>query len=439
MIKLSCTDRAKDVMLDFGPAFGDRDAIRDVLNRRLTPSGAASVAGSASQSRGTAASSTAAQEVISDWSSLPAKEREWRQLLMRKKEVFDLHRSLVASRIVADEKFWKGMNVKYNQNGQRRGATAADLELAEDVGISKGVPSASFIPVDAEATKDMEVKWIGDTPSPGERHRIFMEHPSVALAYRAKVLDSRAGARMSDVDFWTVYKQSSMAHKHVKGTKRAAVVATQADVLFAAYHAREEDAAETAEKSRVASMASSINMDRFDDHRQVHVEDAHNAGEAPTAKRTREQSNVAGQRRGLELMRKLNLHGTMVLDGVSLQARNPWREERGTDSIPALRHLENTATPAYTKLALENEQAFLAAQAGKAQVGKRAKIAEEAQLAEGAVSSDAMNEDAMSGFEGRAQFLQKALAAWEPSLSSHLEGRVGNAGKLDVLLQGMKP
>lgn len=426
-------------MLDFGPAFGDRDAIRDVLNRRLTPSGAASAAGSGPPSRTAAASSTATKEIISDWSALPAKDREWRQLLMRKKEVFDLHRSLVASRIVPDEKFWKGMNVKYKPNGQRRGATAADLELADGVGICKGVPSASFIPVDAEATKDMEVKWIGDTPSPGERHRIFMEHPSVALAYRAKVLDSRAGARMSDVDFWTVYKQSSMAQKHVKGTKRAAVVATQADALFATFHAREDDAAEATERKRVAAMASSINMDRFDDHRQVHVEDAHNAGDAPTAKRAHGQSNVAGQRRGLELMRKLNMHGTMVLDGVSFQASNAWREEKGTDSIPALRHLESVASPAYTKLALENEQAFLAAQSGKAQVGKRSGSADGGQRAEDATSPDAMVDGVAGGLDVRAQFLQNALTAWEPSLSSHLEGEAGNAAKLKVLLQGMKP
>lgn len=438
MIKLSCTDRAKDVMLDFGPAFGDRDAIRDVLNRRLTPSGAASAAASA-PNRAVPAPSPSATEFVIDWNGLPTRDREWRQLLMRKKEVFDLHRSLVASRIVEDEKFWKGMNVKYKPNGQRRGATAADLELADGIGSCKGVPSASFIPVDAEATKDMEVKWIGDVPNPGERHRIFMEHPAVSLAYRAKVLDSRAGARMSDTDFWTVYKQSSMAQKHVKGTKRAAVVATQADALFATYHAREDDAAEAAERRRVASMASSINMDRFDDHRQIHVEDAHRAGDAPMAKRVRGNSNVASQRRGLELMRKLNTHGTMVLDGVSFEAGNSWREEKDAESIPALSHLKGAVEPTYTKLALENEQAFLAAQSGKAQVGKSSEAAAEGSLAEEVDTPSAGKEDLANSFEKRAQFLQQALAGLPLTLSSHLEGRTDNCAKLNVLLQWMKP
>lgn len=435
MIKLSCADRAKDVMLDFGTAFGDRDAIRDVLNRRLTPSGAASAAAGV-QHQGVA-SSGPSNDFVLNWNSLPAEDCEWRQLLIRKKEVFDLHRSLVASRIVDDAKFWKGMRVKYKPNGQRRGATAAELELADDVGCWKGVPSAAFTPVDAEATKDMAVKWIGNAPSPGERHRIFMEHPAVALAYRGKVLDSNAGARMTDAAFWGVYKQSSMAQKHVKGTKRAAVVATEADAWFAEYHARELAAADAAEQRRATSIHSSINMDRFDDHRQIHVEDMHKAGEASrTVKHRRGKTNAAAETRGLELMRKLNMHGTMVLDGVSFEAGKAWREDKESESIPSLIHLEGAKTPVYAKLALENEQAFLAAQSGKGRIGK-------ASLSD--VSNGNADEDPRVAYASapdlhlRAQFLQESLASWVPRLSSHLEGSDYNPARLTLLLQEMKP
>jgi hypothetical protein len=432
MIRLLCTDRATPVMLDFGTAFEDRDAIRDVLNRRLTPAGAADAANaSRAQATPTTPAATRAETPGVDWMKLTVEERKWRQSLMQKKEVISLHRSLVASSIVDDEKFWKGMRCKYKPNGQRKGATAAELELTDDGGSRQGVPSAAFIPVDADATKDIPINWVGDTPSAGERHRIFMDHPAVSLAYRAKVLDAPAGARMSDTSFWGVYKQSSMAQKHVKGTKRAAAVATEADAMFAEYHAQEDLSVKAAEQKRATAVDLSLNMDRFDDHRQVHVMDAYGSGDAPeTAKRRQGQRNAAAESRGLELMRKLNMHGTMVLDGVTISPTRAWREDDDTRAHP-LRDLEGRAAPVFTKLALENEEAFLAAHSS----GGRTTNSDPGVST--ASANDGEQEKEICSLQNAARLLHESLVGWVPS-SQHLENKKNNK-LLDGLLRSMKP
>jgi hypothetical protein len=324
------------------------------------------------------------------------------------------------------------MKCKYKPNGQRRGATAAELEGACPVGSSKGVPSAAFTPADGIDTAIAGVNWGGDTPGSAERHRIFMDHPAVSLAYRAKVLDAKPGAQMSEAAFWGVYKQSSMAQRHVHGRKRAAAVATEADAMFAEFHAREQVALDAAERRRAAAVDTSINMDRFDDHRQVHVLDAHGGGEPPRgAKRRRGQSNAAEETRGLELMRKLNMHGAMVLDGVSNQSSSAWREDDEERAHP-LRHLEDRPAPVYAQLALEDERAFLAAQSGSGRAGRPVDAATGHR---GAVHSGGSAAD----LQAAAQCMAGGMAHWAPPLSRYDGGKAENGAALDALLAMMKP
>lgn len=422
-IRINSKDRATPIMLDFGTNFDDRDAIRDVLNRRLTPDGAAG-AGAAPAPEPKAAPAKPAV----DLSALPAEERNRRRVLLQKKEVADLYRRLVGSEVVDDEKFWKAIKLKYKPNGQRRGATAAELESSRGVGADKGVPSTAFVTTEEVARPDNAPPWEGETPSPADRHRVFMDHPAVALAYRAKVLDAQPGARMTEKAFWSVYMQSSMAQRHVKGTKRAAKVATEADVMFAEFHAQEHTAAEASDQRRAAAVDPSINMDRFDDHRQVHVRDAHDIGTGMVAakRKRRNETNATGETRGLELMRRLNMHGTMVLDGVNDGESAAWREADDLRAHP-FRHLEGTEAPAYAKLALENEQAFLAAQAG-VDHGSAARGA-----GKGAGASAA--EDLPANLASR---VSAAVQDWTPSLALYGNGMEGNKATLDCLLDKMK-
>lgn len=410
-------------MLDFGANFDDRDAIRDVLNRRLTPDGAANGAGSVAP----AAPKPKPKPVV-DLSALPAEERNRRRVLLRKKEVADLYRRLVNSGVVDDEKFWKATKLKYKPNGQRRGATAAELETATGVGVEKGVPSTAFVTTE-EITRPVNAPpFEGETPTAAERHRTFMDHPAVSLAYRAKVLDASPGARMSEKAFWSVYMQSSMAQRHVKGTKRAAKVATEADVMFAEFHAAEHFAMEAAEQARAAAVDASINMDRFDGHRQVHVRDAHDVGTgmASSKRMRRNETNATGETRGLGLMRKLNMHGTMALDGLSGGVSAAWREADDLRAHP-FRHLEGEVAPAYAKLALENEEAFLAAQAG-VDVGSNGGIS-------GQRDAVAAGGERPSNL---ASLVSSQFSDWTPHLFQFGNGMEQNKATLDDLLGKMK-
>lgn len=425
MIRIHSVDRAAPVMLDFGGAFGDRDAIRDVLNRKLTPAGAASSA-SATPPVSTVPVATGSPQVA-DWSSLSTDERKWRQLLMKRKEVIDLHRNLVASRIVDDEKFWKGMKCKFKQNGQRGSATAAEIEGPSDVGISQGVPSAALVSVVDASSDGGEIAWGGDTPSSAQRHRIFMEHPAVSLAYRAKVLDAASGARMTESSFWGVYKRSSMAQRHMKGAKRAAAVATEADAMFAEFTAKEDIELEAAEQKRAKKVDSSLNIDRFDDHRQLHVQDARADALLRLLKPKRGRSSAPGESRGLDLMRKLNTHGSMVLDGVAQQSSSAWREDEDARAHP-LRHLEGTPIPEYTKLALRDERAFLEAQTcGPPASGNKVDIDNSKRC----VGQQELEEATLH--------MSQQLKGWDPDLSTFADGDGRNGGILNALLAKMRP
>lgn len=415
MIRIHSADRATPVMLDFGSAFGDRDAIRDVLNRRLTPAGAAGGAGAAARASQAPGASLAPPPVI-DWSSLTPEERKWRQLLMKRREVASLHRNLVASQIVDEDKFWKGMKCKFKPNGQRGGPTAAEIEKLGEVGASKGVPSAAFVSsVDSSGDG---IEWRGEVPSSAERHRIFMEFPAVSLAYRAKVLDARPGVRMTEASFWKVYKTSSMAQRHIKGTKRAAAVATEADAMFAEFTARESKAMQAAEHELATQVDSSINIDRFDDHRQPHVLDARSDALLQPPKQRRGRGNSVGESRGLDLMRKLNTHGSMVLDGLARQSRFAWREDEDARAHP-LRHLEGEATPEYAKLAVQDERAFLAAQAGRA-----------------VQKEQDTNKEELANL---ALYMSQQMESWDPGLTVYADGGTRNNIVLSGILHKINP
>lgn len=428
VIRIMSADRAAPVMLDFGTSFGDRDAVRDVLNKRLTPAGAASSAPSASGALFSGQSQkilqTNAQPKV-DWSSLPAEQRDWRTLLMTKKEVVVLHMKLVGSGIVSDDKFWKELKWKYKQNGQRRGLTAAEIEDFSAIGSEKGVPSSAFDnPAESESARGAQ--WVGDIPSSAERHIIFMEHPAVSLAYRAKVLDAPASTRMPETAFWSVFKKSSMAHSRLKGTKRAAAVATEADAMFAEFHARRNEVFTANEQKRARTIDNTLNMDRFDDHRQLHVLEGHaSSGDAPRdIKRRREGTGSAGESRGLDIMRKLNQHGTMILDGVGRGIPTSWRDEEGARQHP-LPDLEEDYSQEYTKLNVDHTN-LLQGQGGFR--GDRSKS-----------GLDASRDDRQC--EGRLRLLQAfgksssvSFKNWTPNLTRLLQGfDEGQATLIEIL------
>jgi TFIIH p62 subunit, N-terminal domain len=459
MIRIQSNDRATPIMLDFGTGFGDRDAIRDVLNRRLTPAGAANATVGSDPIPEPALVAPAQPSI--DWSALPIEERKKRELLLRKKEIRALHMRLVVSGIVDDDKFWRGMKCKYKDNGQRRGASVADEGDDEDgavsIGTDHGVPSAAFdSSVERAAAGDHgAVKWAGDMPSVAERHRVFMEHPAVSLAFRAKVLDARPGALMSEAAFWAVYKQSSMAQKHIKGTKRAAAVATEADAMFAEFHASVQQALEAEEKQRAAAVDGSLNLSRFDDHRTRHVTDGHAAGgEAPRGTKRRAAGgkvNAAEESRGLALMRQLNRHGAMVVESdgivglgsstgrdggsiagnkavdpaasINCDALGAWREDED-ERVHPLRHLEQSEQPIYASLALGDERAFIAAR-----------------------TTSGISDKEFSGARAESESLRAAalefgrgLQGWQPNLGRLGQDGCGIAGiQLAGILAKMKP
>jgi hypothetical protein len=441
MIRIDTADRAVPVKLDFGTTFGDRDAIRDVLSMRLTPDGAANAAETAQRNAGTSASANPSAtpslenkpQISVDWAALSAEERKWREILFRKKDVFSLYRRIVESGIIEDETFWKGMKCKYKPNGQRRGTTSNDVEEFGAIGSDKGVPSAAFDQAGDCGQEDASATWAGEVPNAGERHRIFMEHPAVLLAYRAKVLDAKPGAKMTEAAFWVVYRKSTMGQRHLKGSKRGAAVATEADAMFAEFHAREKRVCMAEEQHRASLVDKSLNLRRFDGHRQEHVLQGHVVGgEAPRGfKRQDGTTNAAGESRGLDLMRKLNRHGAMVVEGVSDGVKDAWHEnaEERTHPLP---DLENMPAREYSQLMVESETAFFAAQGRGLQTDFSANGTPRDE-------HDAQSRATEAKLKIRAAFMSKRLTGWEPNLGRLAHGHTMAGETLEEVLTAMRP
>jgi hypothetical protein len=441
MIRIDSADRAVPVKLDFGTTFGDRDAIRDVLSKRLTPDGAASAADSAQRDAGASASPKPTTtpvlenkpQISVDWAALSVEERKWREILFRKKDVFSLYRRIVESGIIEDETFWKGMKCKYKPNGQRRGTTANDVEEFGAIGSDQGIPSAAFDQAGDCGQEDASSTWAGEVPNAGERHRIFMDHPAVMLAYRAKVLDAKPGAKMTEAAFWVVYRKSTMGQSHLKGSKRGAAVATEADAMFAEFHAREKRVRVAEEQHRASLVDKSLNLSRFDDHRQEHVLQGHVVGgEAPRGfKRQDGTTNAAGESRGLDLMRKLNRHGAMVVEGVSDGVKEAWHEnaEERTHPLP---DLEDPPAREYSQLMVESETAFFTAQGRGLQPDLSANGPRADELDVQSCATDAK-------LRFHAAVMSKRLTGWEPNLRRLAHGHNMAGEILEEVMTAMRP
>lgn len=366
MIRLVCTDRDAPIKLDFGREFGDRDAIRDVLNRLQssgpnavrapTTAGVASASGSATNGAGAVPAPGPPPKPMTP------KEREWREKLLAHKDVRRLHGRLVRMTgvsVISDDMFWEGMRYKFKPNGERRPNTGTAADESDDGDVDGGVGARTGVPSDAYSTAADAgldtTKWANTIPNPAERHQVFMRYPAVARALNAKVPKD-----MSEEKFWSFFLQSSMATRRGKDarmSKIAAASANEAETVFTEFQARETAQLETDLQARAAGLSTDIDLDRFDDHRTPHVLEGHAmGGEAPRPLK-RHRGHALAESSNLTLMRQINRHGQLIVDestlgsGKNSTAPVSWQpedEDRGRPLEDLMAHTD----PEYAKLGI---------------------------------------------------------------------------------------
>eukprot|EP00171_Calliarthron_tuberculosum_P001754 IDg1754t1 len=303
-IQLVCSDRDGPIRLDFGKNFADRDAVRDVLNRlhaQDPPSSSrAATGGGAAGGRGAA----------------PPQPRGDRRPVLEGHQV-----PLQAERRAARGR--RGGGRARDRGRHRRAQGRAHARVQQPGG--------------GEDVCGLEPKnWAGGVPSPAQRHRIFMLLPVAARAHAALVPKKLAGAA-----FWSTLAKSTMARKLSKELrlKRNAGTATEADAVFAEFHAGERAAAARDSNAQEAALCRELAMHRFDDHRSAHVLEGHGAtGDAPRSA-TRAGAGRAGGNlpasSHLRIMREVNRHGRLIVDSSSKRMRTAAGEQQRFATLSA--------------------------------------------------------------------------------------------------------
>ncbi len=354
MIRLVCSDRDAPIKLDFGKNFADRDAVRDVLNRLhghdpKPPIGVRPDAAGAGKSTSKAPAPVAVP--------ISTAERKRREKLLGYPEVMRLHARLVQQTgAITDQQFWDGIKYKFKANGDRKTNVpdGGDEEFAR-VGTDKGIPSDAFSgPGPAAQSEGIEPKsWPDGIPTPAQRHRIFLLLPVVARAYRSLVPQKK-----TEKGFWDALSKSSMATKLSKELRfrRSAATSTEADAVFAKFHASERVLAAKEAQAREAALDPTLDMRRFDDHRAPHVLEGHAAvGDAPRLI-TRPGRRELPSSTHLRIMREVNRHGQIIVDGTSTKGRNTvaesWHKDPQEKGTP-LEDLAEHVQPKFAQLSSE--------------------------------------------------------------------------------------
>ena len=354
MIRLVCSDRDAPIKLNFGKNFSDRDSVRDVLNR-LHGHDTNTAAGVRAGALGTGKPSKPPAAPVAPVSAAEHKRRE---KLLGYPEVMRLHARLVQQTgAVTNQQFWDGIKFRFKANGERKTGSrdGGDEELA-GVGVEKGVPSDAFSkPGPGAQSEGIEPKsWPDGVPTPAQRHRIFLLLPVVARAYRVLV-----PRKKTEKDFWNTLSKSSMATKLDKERRfrHNANASSEADAVFAKFISSETVLAEKEAKAREEALDPTLDMRRFDDHRAPHVLEGHAAvGDAPRLI-GRPMSRSLPISSNLRIMREVNRHGQIIVDGTSASGMNAvatsWHkdpEEKGTP-------LEDLVEPAQPKFASLSSEA----------------------------------------------------------------------------------
>lgn len=342
MIKLVCSDRDAAIRLDFAKNFIDRDAVRDVLHRlhaqepprQLKPPPPANVA------------------------PLSKEDIRRRAKLLEHAEVRRLHNHLVnRNHALSDEKFWAGIKYKYKPNGERRGAARDDDDDDYGATLPRGIPTNAFEPPGEDISGLEPPNWTKGVPSPAQRHRIFLVLPVAARAYKGLV-----PGKMEEKSFWATLAKSSMARKISKDIrlKRSAATATQADAVFAEFHAGEQAAVAREAAARANALHAQLDLARFDDHRSAHVLEGHGAtGDAPRYA-TRASRNQP-MSTNLRIMREVNRHGQLIVDSTCetpksiVNAAPSWRPDDDARGTP-LEDLMEIEQPRFAALSADAVQ-----------------------------------------------------------------------------------
>lgn len=338
MIRLAYADRSDKLTLDFSTRFNDRDAVRDILNNLQRRAGASATAATKPSTFETPRPQQPQQQDTPKMQPLTREEVLRRAKIMAHKNVQKLHKQLVGNNVVTDAQFWSAMRFRYKDSGEPRTrnnpqdstSSSDDDEQQKSADMSLkltgqcGVPSDAFGPSAADETSTSTSsttvsKWISNIPTSSERHLVFMEKPAVARAYRHQV----GGNKMTEQQFWMLFVSSSYAGRRVgRMTKSDTTRTAEADAMFSPFEAEEKRLSGTEEAERAKRLAHELDLDRADDHRGAHVNDAHRLqGDVPRemARTKRFKSDGDGGGRigggeGLRLMRLVNRHGGLVLD-----------------------------------------------------------------------------------------------------------------------------
>ena len=439
MIRLVCSDREGAIKLDFGQKFKERDAIRDVLNRLQSGNTAPlSVGGNPTLSTKPEAQQSAAN-VAPPVKLISAEERKWRDRLLVRKEVLKLHRKLVRAGAVSDDTFWSGMRYKYKPNGELRPAASrtgeeeceetggvANSSTAKRTGERRGIPSDAFTTSGPDGALDIS-SWPNTIPTPAERHRAFMAFPAVRSAYTALIPGS-----MSEEKFWEYFRDSSMASKYMKNksSRRSMATATAADTVFAEFQAMESNQLEEERRSRAANLDKQIDLDKFDDHRSIHVLEGHgDTGDAPRPLKRQRAGALAGSS-NLDIMRQVNRHGQLIVDNTAMNASGrrkelqtqSWQPEEEDKGRP-LEDLITDEEPRFAKLAVTTDMARPRAISKSAESGAKAP--------KGQAENEVLGEQAMN--------FASNLTAWKLNTSRLLRTIPSASTTTAELMAGMRP
>ena len=257
MVRLALSDFPKTkVILDFSTNFTDRDTVCNLLSKLKS-------------------APVVVAKPVEEMAPVSKEELKWRQALLSKSAVRNLHTRLVVGDVIEDATFWTGMKFRYKPNGDLRANApkSAEGETAERAEI-KGVPSDAFEGGGGE--------WKGDVPSAAQRHGVYLKYPFMKEAVRV------LGKEMGEEKVWQMYKSSSMEGFAGRG-KQGMALMSEADAVFAPFQAKF-----SVRRGEVDRM---LDIGRFDGHELAEGE--------------RKNRNVG---EGLRFMRMVNLHGGLIVE-----------------------------------------------------------------------------------------------------------------------------
>mmetsp|Transcript_27098 Transcript_27098/g.105466 ORF Transcript_27098/g.105466 Transcript_27098/m.105466 type:complete len:317 (-) Transcript_27098:1464-2414(-) len=252
------------------------------------------------------------------------------EVLNKRSDINQLHKKLVGQGLVQDSKFWEF--IRYRLEDDDPVKAQASVKRKE---VKRGFPTSWEDPTSTTAESSGTGHRFVLTAA--RRNKIFAQHPNIELAFKDNV-----PKKMTGEEFWEKYSKSRYFHSSRGGT------ATEADKLFALYDAQAPMQIEEELRNRKAGLTTTLDLEKADDHRIVHVQNVHQEG----------SSNIKNDMY-LPKLQQLNRHGKLVLDSnaSSKPSDIAWSADEDDLRHP-LPDLEEDREPPMIPLKIKNRMLF---------------------------------------------------------------------------------